>query len=85
MEPTFRDRLKALGIAQSAGACGPGDNAHMASFFHSLKAEVVRGTTFANKAVLHTTLRHYFRYYNHTRLHPALGFRTPVDYEGRGP
>lgn len=77
----FRDRLVALGIAQSATVIGPGDNAHMESFFHSFKAEVVRGTTFTSEAVLRRTLRHYFRYYNHTRLHSALGFRTPVDYE----
>lgn len=79
----FRDRLVALGIAQSATVIGPGDNTHMESFFHSFKAEVVRGTTFANEAVLRRTLWHYFRYYNHTRLHSALGFRTPVDYERR--
>jgi transposase InsO family protein len=79
----FRDRLITLGIAQSASVSGPGDNAHMESFFHSFKAEVVRGTTFATEAILRTTLRHYFRYYNHSRLHSALGFQTPVDYERR--
>ena len=59
------------------------DNAHMESFFHSFKAEVVRGVTFATDAALRHTLRHFFRYYNHTRLHSALGFRSPVDYETR--
>lgn len=80
----FRDRLVAFGIAQSACVSGPGDNAHMESFFHSFKAEVIRGRTFASETALRLTLRHYFRYYNHTRLHSALGFRTPVDYEGLG-
>src|SRR5439155_426807 len=43
----FRDRLRALGIRQSATRVGtPGDNAHMESFFHSLKAEVVHGARF---------------------------------------
>ena len=77
----FRDTLVALGIQQSACVSGPGDNAHMESFFHSFKAEVVRGATFATEAALRRTLRHFFRYYNHTRLHSALGFRSPVDYE----
>ena len=53
----------------------------MESFFHSFKAEVVRGATFATEAALRRTLRHVCRYYNHTRLHSALGFQSPVDYE----
>ena len=77
----FRDRLRALGIQQSASVSGPGDNAHMESFFHSFKAEAVRGVAFATERALRQVLRHYFRYYNHTRLHSALGFRSPVDYE----
>lgn len=77
----FRDYLAARGIQQSACVSGPGDNAHMESFFHSFKAEVVRGVTFRTEAVLRQTLRHYFRYYSHTRLHSALGFLSPVDYE----
>jgi len=77
----LRDTLVALGIQQSACVSGPGDNAHMESFFHSFKAEVVRGVTFPTDAALRQTLRHFFRYYNHTRLHSALGFQSPVDYE----
>lgn len=79
----FRDCLVSLGIQQSACVSGPGDNAHMESFFHSLKAEVVRGVSFPTDAALRHTLRHFFRYYNHTRLHSALGFQSPVDYEAR--
>ncbi|MBK6487230.1 MAG: IS3 family transposase [Gemmatimonadetes bacterium] len=41
----------------------------------------VRGVAFATERALRQVLRHYFRYYNHTRLHSALGFRSPVDYE----
>jgi len=79
----LRDRLLALGIAQSASESGAGDNAHMESFFHSFKAEVVRGETFGSEADLRRVLRHYGHYYNHKRLHSALGFRTPGDYELR--
>jgi transposase InsO family protein len=28
-------------------------------------------------------LRHFFRYYNPARLHSALGFLSPVDYEAQ--
>ena len=80
----FRDRLRALGIRQSATRVGtPGDNAHMESFFHSLKAEVVHGARFVTAHQLRLALRGYFGYYNHRRLHSALGYRAPVEYESR--
>lgn len=80
----FRDRLRALGIRQSATRVGtPGDNAHMESFFHSLKAEVIHGARFATEPQLQLALRRYFRYYNHRRLHSALGYCAPVAYEAR--
>ncbi|HYU00524.1 MAG TPA: integrase core domain-containing protein [Gemmatimonadales bacterium] len=73
-----------MGIRQSATRVGtPGDNAHMESFFHSLKAEVVHGARFGTERQLRLALRRYFRYYNHRRLHSALGYRAPVDYESR--
>jgi len=76
--------LRALGIRQSATRVGtPGDNAHMESFFHSLKAELVHGARFATERRLRLALRRYFRYYNHRRLHSALGYRAPVEYESR--
>src|SRR5256886_5430027 len=46
----FRARLRALGIRQSATRVGtPGDNAHMESVFHSLKAELVHGARVATE------------------------------------
>ena len=77
----FRDRLRQLGALQSAALTGPGENAHMESFFHSLKAELVHGTRFETEAELRSALRRYFHYYNHQRHHSALGYRSPVDYE----
>lgn len=77
----FRDRLPALGIRQSTTRAGtPGDNAHMESFFHSLKAEVIHGTRFETERVLRLARRSYFRYYNYRRLHSALRYRAPADY-----
>jgi len=77
----FRDRLAHLGILQSANTSGPGDNAHMESFFHSLKAETTRGRTFTTEAALRAVLHQYVRYYNHQRFHSALGYQSPVQYE----
>ena len=53
----------------------------MESFFHSLKADVVHGVTFEDDRQLRTGVGMYLRYYNHRRLHSALGFRSPVEYE----
>jgi len=77
----FRDRLRELGAYQSAALTGPGENAHMESFFHSLKAELVHGTPFKTEAELRSQLRRYFYHYNNERRHSALGYRSPVDYE----
>ena len=80
---TFRDRLVALGMRQSSTRRGPEDNAHMESFFHTLKAELVHGARFETEAALRQELRQYFQYYNHQRLHSGLGYRSPVDYESQ--
>jgi hypothetical protein len=69
------------GIHQSSAQRGPEDNAHMESFFHSLEAEVIHGARFATDPALRRELRRYIRYYNHHRLHSALGYQSPVDYE----
>lgn len=80
----FRDRLQVLGIRQSATRVGtPGDNAHMESFFHSMKAEIIHGTRFATESQLRLALRRYVRYYNYHRLHSALRYRAPAAYEAR--
>ena len=78
----FRQRLEVSGVQQSMTRGGaPDENAHMESFFHSLKAELTHGRTFATVADLRQQLRRYVRYYNHRRLHSSLGYQSPVDYE----
>jgi putative transposase len=79
---TFRDRLRSLGVRQSMTRGGsPGENAHMESFFHSLKADVVHGVAFTNDTQLRECLSTYVQYYNHKRMHSSLGYRSPVEYE----
>ena len=53
----------------------------MESFFHSLKTERLYGCTFGNDAELRRTLRAYIAFYNQRRLHSALNYRSPADYE----
>ena len=79
---TFRSRLVTCGVQQSMTRGGaPGENAHMESFFHSLKADVIHGRSFQQVVELRDVLRRYVQYYNHQRLHSSLGYQSPVDYE----
>ena len=81
----FRDELKRRGIDASynrAGICT--DNAHMESFFHSMKAELIRGRTFYNEHDLRYSLSSYInQFYNHKRLHSGIGYCPPAEYEQR--
>jgi len=79
----FRDRLCALGIQQSSAQRGPEDNAHVESFFHSLKAEGLHGIVGLTDASLRQVVARYIRYYNHRRMHSALRYRSPVEFEQR--
>ncbi len=58
------------------------DNAEVESFFHSLKADVIRGNKFDSMNKLHSKLKGYLNYfYNRQRLHSSLGYKTPAEYE----
>jgi putative transposase len=81
MGAPFCNHAARLGVLQSASVRGPGDNAHMESFFHSLNAELTRGVVFSTDYALRRALRSYLRYYNTTRLHSALGYRSPIAFE----
>ena len=78
----FRERLAEHGVRQSmTRGAAPDENAHMESFYHSLKAEGIHGREFQTVIELRRHLARYVRYYNHQRLHSALRYRSPVDYE----
>ena len=79
-----RNRLAALGFVQSMNRPREiTDNAHMESFFHSMKSDAVHGMRFAEHAELVRLLRGYIPYYNGVRLHSGIGYSSPVAYEAR--
>lgn len=58
------------------------DNAHMESFFHSLKGELTHQRSFESDAELNAALAIYIdRFYNQKRIHSSLGYHSPVEYE----
>ena len=61
------------------------DNAPVESFFSSLKNELVRHRQFQNQAEAQVAIEDYIdRFYNRQRLHQALGYRSPEEFERQG-
>jgi len=80
----YQAELRRRGIVQSMNRPGQmNDNAHMESFFHSLKSEFLWGKQFDSDHELRQTLQTYLRYYNHTRLHSSLDHTPPAAFERR--
>jgi transposase InsO family protein len=58
------------------------DNAYMESFYHSLKAELIRGTDFRSVKDLWRKIARYLNgFYNSRRLHSGLNYMSPVEFE----
>ena len=79
----LRDELKKHGMLSSMNrAESVTDNAHMESFFRSLKTEKTKGVEFKTEHDLRMALACYIDcFYNTKRLHSSLGFKTPIEYE----
>jgi putative transposase len=79
----YQDFLKANGFVPSMNRprhCQ--DNAHMESFFHSLKAELTHRRDYGSDAELNASLAGYIdRFYNAKRIHSSLGYHSPVEFE----
>ena len=79
----YRDLLAAHGlVASMSRRANCYDNAAMEAFWSSLKNELIHRRTFATRAEARTAIFDYIEgFYNRSRLHSALGYKSPLDYE----
>ncbi len=79
----YQDLLAKRGLLISLSGTGHCyDNAPMESFFGTLKAELIYRTTYATRAAARQDIVSYIEgFYNVTRRHSALGYRSPLDFE----
>ena len=58
------------------------DNAPMESYWHSLKVEETHGQDFATRAAAtHSVFAYIEGWYNTTRMHSSLDYKSPVQFE----
>ena len=78
----YRDLVEAAGMTRSMSRKGtPLDNAKVESFFHSMKTELVYQHVFTTEIEAVANIVEYLEFYNRERLHSALNYQSPENYE----
>jgi len=79
----YRQKLLAFGVEASMSRKGNCyDNAAMESFWSTLKHELVYRNHFLSRTQARQCIFEWIEvFYNRTRLHSSLGFKSPVDFE----
>lgn len=80
----YTDMLKVHGVVISMSRRGnPYDNAIAESFMKTLKYEEVYREEYRDLAEAHASIERFLeQVYNEKRLHSALGYRPPAEFEG---
>jgi putative transposase len=80
---SFGKRLEEAGIVPSRGSVGSAyDNALAESFIATLKTELLYRHSWPTRECARTAIFEYLEgFYNRYRLHSALGYRSPADFE----
>jgi len=80
---SFGQKLEEAAILPSMGSVAdPYDNALAESFVATLKRELLERRPWPTREEVRTAMFEYFEvFYNRQRIHSALGYRSPADYE----
>ena len=79
----YRRDLATYGMRQSMSRkANVWDNAPMESFFKTLKVERVNGQRYETRDQARSDIVNWMEgFYNRKRMHSALGYRSPIQYE----
>jgi len=78
---SFRESMKALGIrVEFIYVHTPEQNGHIESFHKTLKKEYIWVNDFTSYQDAEEVIRMAHNDYNHSRIHSALGYKTPDEF-----